>query len=216
MAYTVTQIVDMARDLYNGTGDSFFTESFIYNWMTDASNILARRANLIETTSTTAAVASTADYAYPTNVIAIKRVTYNGGKLQRITHREYDALTLSGTTSTQTGTPVFYTDYAGYISLFPIPDNTYTIKFFTYSNQPSIGVSTTLSIPEQFQLSLVDYILMNMYSKDKDFGAAQFYRDKWEMTIKEAIKYTKDKKKSDRFSTVESEDLLPVTILGAS
>jgi hypothetical protein len=216
MAFTVTQIVDNARDLYNGTGDTFFTEARMYEWLEHVINELARESKCIENTPTAVpTVAGTADYAYPTNLIEIKRLTYNGGKLQKLSKREVDAMTLSGTIATTQGTPVFYTDFDDTVSLFPVPDAVGSLVFSGYSEHATILVGTTISIPNQFQLGLVDGLLAKMYAKDKDFQSAAYYDAKFEKLKISALKYMKAKKRTDSFANVQVEELIPGTTLGA-
>lgn len=217
MAYTVTEIIDNARDKYNGTGDTFFSDARLYEWLTEACNIIARDSHCIEGTSTTATVASTSDYVYPTNLIEIKRLTYDGRKLQPISLREYDTVSMSGSTATTTGTPVFYTNFDDTVSLYPIPDAIENLVFYGYYKHSNITSAVdTITIPDQFQLGLVDHLLMNMYAKDKDLSSAQFYENRFMRTVVAANKYMKNRKRGDGFSTVQSEELLPTTILGAS
>jgi len=217
MSYTAQQIVDSARDEYNATSDSFFTDAIMYRHVTDACNILAREAWLIEDSTTSNSVADTAEYSFPTDLIAIKRLTYDNRKIAPISFREYDAVTMAGLATTTTGTPTFYTQFEDSITLTPIPAEVKVIKWFGYFKQASITSGATVpSIPAQFHLPIKDYLLMIMCSKDKDFSASQVYEARWDKTIISAIKYSKRKRRADGFATVQSEELLPTTILGAS
>lgn len=210
----VTDVQTAARDLYNAVGDSFFGDTQINNWMTEACNVLAMKAMVIEAIYSTTTVAGTQDYGYPTNTIAIKRVTINGKKIKRVTHREDDALTLSNAASTQTGFPTYYTDFNYTLSLRTIPDAAYTLKIYSFNLPTAIGNTSTLEVPALFHFCLVDYILMRMFAKDKDVANVQLHRSFWEEHVKDAVSWQRRKKRMDSFATVQDEETLPVTILG--
>jgi hypothetical protein len=211
---TVTEVQTTARDLYNATGDSFFSDTLLNSLMTEACNQLAEHGNLIERTYTTTTVANQQDYAYPTNTIAIKRLTLDGKKIKRVTHRQDDALTLSNQASTQTGFPVYYTDFDYTISFRTIPDTVYTLKIYSYNMAQSITNTSTLEIPSLWHFSIVDYLLYRMFTKDKDAAMMQFHRGEWEKTLIRARQYKAKMKRTDSFTTVQDEETLPVTIMG--
>ena len=217
MGFLASDLIANSRDSYNGTDDTFFTDTYLYQWLTDGCNSIARRSFCIEATSTDVTVASQADYDYPDDCIAIKRITVDGKKVQLITKREYDVITLTGQTSDTTGQPVFYTDFNNVISFFPIPSTAdLDIVFDYFSDQPSLIEGSTVLVPYQFQLGLVDYVLSKMYQKDKDFNSATYYDNRFEKTIREAIAYMQKKKRTDKFAQVQSEELLINTIYGAT
>ncbi len=209
-----SDVVTAARSLYNATADTFFSDTQIYYWMWQGQIELAERAWIIESVSTSSTVASTQGYAYPTNAIAIKRVTVNGKKLKRITFREDDAVTLSNQASATTGQPIYYTDFNSTIYLRPIPDAVYTMGMYSYL-LPTVPSSTgTLDVPTMFHFALVDYCLYRMFTLDKDPTNMQFFKTEWEKHVAGAIAYTQRKKRTDSMRTVQSEETLPVTILG--
>ncbi len=216
MSLTATDLIETARDKYNGTGDTFFDDNFLYRWLTEACNVMARRTNIIEAIDTQNTVADTQEYNYPQYAMSLKRVEYEGGKLQLITFREDDAITLSGQTGDATGTPVFYTDFDRTIYLRPVPSAVGELKVYYYSLHPDLIEGSTVLIPDEYQASLVDFVLANMYAKDKDFNAATFYETKFEKTLQEIIRQKQAKKRADKFASVQSEELLPSTVIGAS
>jgi len=211
----IADIISAARDLYNANGDTFFTDTLMYNWIWQASHELAKKAWLIERLYTTPTVAGQQQYLYPTTTIALKRVTINGRKIKRITHRYDDAITLSNQSATTMGWPIYYTDFNYCISLRPIPDMVYTIEIFSYNDAQQVtATSDPLEIPPLFHFDMVDYLLMRMFEKDKDLGNMEFHKAAWAEHVKDAIAYKNRIKRTDSFATVQSEDVLPVTIVG--
>jgi len=211
---TPTEVNTAARDLYNATGDTYFADTQLYNWQWQASHILAKKAWLIERTYQTTTVAATQDYAFPTNTIAIKRLLVNGRKLKNITHRYDDSITLSNQQVTTQGWPIYYTLWNYTASLRPIPDSAYTLLIYSYNDAQQITATSSLEIPSLFHFSTVYYLLMMMAAKDKALDLMSFWDAKWQGEIMEAINYKKKMKRADSFATVQSEDVLPVTIVG--
>lgn len=203
-----------ALDLYNGVGDSFFSSTQMNVWITEACAVLAHKGWLIERIYTANTTAGTQDYAYPTNTIAIKRLTLNGKKIKRITARQDDALTLSNQASTQTGFPTYYSDFDFTISFRTIPDATYTLKLYSFNLPNALSNASTLEIPPVFHFAPVDYCLMRMFAKDKDYQGAAYHKALWEGHVAEAVRWRNRYKRTDSFATVQDEETLPVTIMG--
>lgn len=207
-------IEQAAREQYNAVSDSFFSQGSIITLINKAQSILATQALLIENKTTFSTVANTRAYAYPSNVIAFKRVEYSGSKLDPIDFREDDLINLYPTTTT-TGTPRYYSIWDNYIYLRPIPSAVATVTIYVYSEPTIMTASTeTPEVPTLWHLRLTDYILMNMAAKDGNQQLAQYYQGIWEQTVKDAIKWRQKQKTTDGFRGVKSEDMAIKTVLG--
>lgn len=211
---TPTEIETAARNRYNSIGDSFFSSEEILSLMWDACLDITRECNLIERTYTTSTVASQQEYSFPTSTITIKRITYDGKKLKPISMREDDAITGLNQSTTSEGTPQYYFIWNETIYLRPIPSSIATLKIFTYNEPSQILTSSTLEIPTQFHLDLVDYIVSEMAAKDSNFTAAKYYADKWERSKTDVKKWQKRRLRGDSFATVQDEDAMIEGYLG--
>lgn len=211
---TPSQIEQMARERYNAVGETFWSQSEMFGLMYAASMELATETLCIERTYEATTTADTQEYAYPTNTISIKRVTYDGIKLAPIDMRRADSLTLNSTTTTVTGSPQYYTDWDYTLSLFPVPDAAGTLKVYSYNQPQAITTTSTLEVPEMAHTRLVNYMLSEMYAKDKDFSSAKYYKDLWLLDKQEVAKYIRKRRRTDSFGMVLSEDSAPNTILG--
>ena len=211
---TPTQIEELSRNKYNAIGDSFFFQDEILGYMYEACLELARHAKMIERTYTTSTVASQQEYSYPTNTIAIKRITYDGKKLKPITFREDDAITGLNQSTTSAGTPQYYAIWNETIYLRPIPSSVATLKIFSYNEPSALTITSTLEIPTQFHMDIVNFIVSEMASKDLNYTAADRYLQKWERAKIEARKWQRIKNRGDSFSTVQDEDMMVEGYLG--
>ena len=218
---TPTEIETYARAKYNATGDTFFTTNEIQYLIYQAElEIYGEVPTLFENTYTTTSVQGTRQYAFPTQTRIIKRAEYIdlagiAAKLEPITFREDDALTLVNVASTTQGKPQFYSIYNYNLFLRPIPDTTNcTIKLYTYDEPQVVSATTTLNLPSLFHMDVVDFVVMHMYLKDKDATSALFYKNLWNEAKLRMKRWAQKRKRGDAFTIVMNEDNLAVTLTG--
>lgn len=203
---TPTEIETAARNKYNAVGDSFWSQLEIMDLIYAACNEMAQRARVIERAYTTPTVAATQEYAQPTYAFEIKRITYDGTKLIPINMREDDWLTGNNADTTQQGTPQYYYLWDQTIVLRPIPDSVGTLKIYTYNVPQTVTNTSTLEVPIQYHHNIVDYVLREMFAKEREFSDMYTLYDKrWEAHIKNAIRDFHKRKRGDQFAVVQDE-----------
>lgn len=205
---TSLEIETAARQQYNAVGDTNWSTSEIMTLIYAACLDMARKSFVIEDVFSSSTLASQQEYTYPTNTISIKRVTYEGAKLEKISFREDDYLTGQNQATTSTGTPTHYAEFNNTIYLRPTPSAVGTLKVFAYVEPQAVTSASTLEIPTLFHMDLVDYVLGRMYAKDKDFNSAQYFQSLWDKHIVDAAKYVRKKNKGDSFAAVQDDELL--------
>jgi hypothetical protein len=211
---TPLQIEEASRNKYNAIGDNFYGQDEIMGLITEACQELAESAINIETIYTTTTVASQQAYSVPTNAISIKRVEYDGGKLERITLREDDTLTNMKSDSTDAGTPIYYFEWNDQIYLRPTPVAAATMRIFTFDQHADISTSSTILIPNLFHRRLVNFVVKELCAKDQNWQAHDRYLALWQKTLTDAKKWTKRRKRGDEFQIVKNTDAHPTSILG--
>lgn len=216
MAMTPLQINTAARQRYNAVDDDFWTDAEIYNTIYQGCCELATAGLIIEAVYTASSVASQQAYTYPTNAMNIKRITYTGRKLVPTTMREDDILTQLNSATTSTGTPSSYFIWADSIYLRPIPVSaiTDTIKVWSNIEPGSVTATSTLEIPTEFQMALVNLILSEMSAKNKNYEGANYYRQLWAADVIRAKDLQRRKKRGDGFALVQNVDMIPQSDLG--
>jgi hypothetical protein len=212
---TFSDIEEAARAQFNAIGDTFFSTTDFENAIYQASLILAREAMCIEATYSTSTVAGTQEYSYPSNTIAIKRVTYDGKKLQPVNMREDDSLTLLNSGSTTQGTPTYYFIWDDTVYLRPVPSAVGTLKIYSYNEPSQVTSASTLEVPSQFHMDIVDYILHRMYAKDGNLQMSQFHLSLWSEAIKSAKRWAQRRKRADAMPVVMDEESLGATYIGS-
>lgn len=219
---TPLDINTYARARYNATGDTFFTDTEIYYSIYQAELELAAEVpGIIEVyLSATSLTQGTRQYPFPAQARAIKRIEFVNlagiaNKLEPITFREDDALTLVNVASTTMGSPQFYETYNYQIYLRPVPDTTgTTINIYSYNEPVVVTSMTTLEIPSIFHMDLCDYVVFQMYLKDKNLEIATAYAQKWETAKARIKRWVQKKKRTDAFTVTMNEDNLAVTLTG--
>lgn len=211
---TPTEIEDAARREYNAVGDTHWSAAEFLVMMDRAQMELAREALCIERTYTTTTVAGTQEYAFPTNTIAIKRVTYDGKVVYPITFQEDDTVTVYNSSTSSQGVPEWYTMWNNVIALRPIPSDALTLKIYTFNEPQALTATSTLEVPDLFHNHIIHYCLSKMYAKDKDFNAAQYYDQKWMDGKTQAIKWFQKKRTTNKFKMVQDESVLLVRPVG--
>lgn len=210
---TPTELMTYVRQRYNAVGDDLFSDTLLLNMIYDASMTLSKKAYVIERTYTTSTVVSQQEYDWPTNAFAIKRITYNGQKLSPINFREDDAMTLSNSATTATGTPCYYALFNRTFYLRPIPDAVQTLKVFSYNFPQSISTTSTIEIPSEYHLDLALYMLAEMHAVEKNYEGSNYYRNLWDKRVSEIKTEQRKRVRADSFAGVQDVDSLPTSLL---
>jgi len=212
---TPAEIETAARNKYNSTGDSFWASSEIYGLISEAQTEMARESINIENIYSTSTVISQQTYSVPTNCISIKRIEYNGAKIERITLREDDSITNLESDITTTGNPIYYFEWNSLIYLRPLPSAVGTLRIFTYDKPTEItAASTPLEVPIQFHRDIVNFVVREMAIKDQNGDTANFYAGLWEKALKQAKIWNKKRKRGDEFQVIKNMDDMAKSVLG--
>lgn len=212
---TLTELVTFIRQRHNAVGDSFWSDAELYNLIWAACLEMAREALVIENTYTTSTVAGTQEYTYPTNAIGIKRVTWDGAKLKKISFREDDSITGQNAETTGQGNPAYYFIWNDTIYLRPIPSSVATLKIFTFNEPQALSTTSSLEIPRQFHVDVADYVLSCMHSKEKNYSGAQYYRNLWDKKLLRIKAWQRKRLRTDDFAAVNDTESLAENFVGS-
>jgi hypothetical protein len=211
---TPSEIITAARNAYNAVGDNFWSDDELLDCIYAAELDLSQRALHIERVFTTTTTASTQEYDFPTNVISIKRVTYDGGKLSPISFGEDDALTTNNANTSDSGESQYYMQWNETIILRPIPDAAKELKVYAYVEPQQPSLTSTLEVPSLWHYVIVYYLVYQMAMKDQNVQVADRYERRYEEGIRRAKRWWSKRKRGDRYAVVKNEDAYAVTLLG--
>lgn len=202
----LTDLMEYARQQYNAVGDPLFSDALLRNYVYDAEMELATATKCIRAVYTTTSVASQQEYLFPSRTISIKRVTYDGVVVRPKSLDE--VLNLTSTPAAATGTPYIYAIWAETLYFGPIPVSAgVTIKVFSF-NEPSQKTTntSTLDVPDRYQLDLAEYLLQRMCTQDKNYQGAALHAKAWSEKVKKARSTERKMMTGDAFSFVRDED----------
>lgn len=211
---TPAQIETAARNAYNSIGDTFYGSDEIMQLIYFACMELVDAGLVIERTFTADTVISQREYDYPSQAIGIRRITYNGDKLDPIDFSEDDTITLDDAETTNTGTPKYYSIWNEIIYLRPVPDAVQEMKVFAYVEPQEITNLSTLEVPTKFHPGIVDFVLKEMVLKDGNFRSYDKYEARWQNNLVGVKKWTAKKKRTDGNAVVKNEELMNTRIVG--
>jgi hypothetical protein len=213
---TPAQMETAARQRYNAVGDTNWSTSELMTLIYGACLELVRECKLViqkkYTATTTAAVG---EYSFPTNAVSLKRVTFDGKKLNEITMREDDSLTLQNQLTTDTGAPEYYYVWSDVIYLRPIPTSVGTLTIFAEANPQEVTSTSSLEVPANIHMGIVDYMAAHMAAKDLNWTFYDKFIDAWSRHKLEFRAFLRKNKRADGFVVVQSEELLPHGSLGS-
>jgi hypothetical protein len=205
---TPLEIEQAARERYNAVGETFWSQSEMMTLIYAACLEVATETLCIEQTYTTTTVSGTAEYAFPTNTIAIKYVTYNGIPVDPIDLDQGNSINLNTVSSNTTGSPLGYSIWNDTITLWPTPNDAQALKIYSYNEPQAVETTSTLEIPSVFHGRLINAIVAEMYAKDKDFSSAKYYKMLWEKDKIYIKQWMAKRKRGHRFAAVKDEELM--------
>lgn len=179
----VTSVFTRVKNLFGDQNGTQITEAMVINWINDAQREAAmQHENLLPTTSFANTVAGTAEYAIPSDLLALRHLYYLSGEsyypLKYAPLAQMDEYVVDWYDGTKYGTaiPVLWTrEKEGFIRLFPTPDvsSTNGLKFI-YSRYPvdvTVGASE-IDLPEYYSSYVEHFCMLKAYELDENWEAS--------------------------------------------
>lgn len=213
---TPTELETAARRLYNSVGDSFYSQAEILDKIYFGQLELIDECDmLIEGLFSTTTVADQQEYDFPEYITSIKRITFDGEKLERIDFDEDDIYTVFNADTTDSGTPRYYFVWNRILYLRPIPSTAVTLKVFGYKTAQPVTLSSTLDVAARHHYAIVDYVVRDMLAKDGNWSGYDRFNSRWQQDVARIKKDIQARKRKDRFAFVKDEEELNKYSLGA-
>lgn len=179
----VSDILTRVKRQFGDESGVQVTDADVIRWINDGQRqIVMSNEGLLETTTTSNSVADQQSYTLPSNLLIFKSASFKGTgqvsyvQLRGMSFNEFQKHIDSwdGDT-TQVGTPVVYTIYAGNLILYPIPETSITSAIKIYYTRKPTDVDTsddTPDLPTLYHETLVKYCLQQAYEMDEDWEAS--------------------------------------------
>jgi len=212
---TPAQIETMSRRLLNSESSKFWSQDeIITELLYECATQLSIETECIENRYSTDSVAGQQEYSQPERAIQLKRVTYDGNKLKKISFRELDSIDLN-TDTTVTGTPAYYAIFDETVFLHPAPDtSSLTIKMQTIDQPSRPDINSILEIPSRYHTKLAMGVAYLMSMKELGHPNTSRLEGLWFKAIEDVKEMEKKRKRGDGFKVVLTEENAMVDRLG--
>jgi hypothetical protein len=179
----------------------------IVDWINDGQrHIVMENEGLLEVIATTSTTAGIQNVPVPADAMTIRGLRFKGQKLRGMTLIEFDEyIDKWDDASINSGVPVLYSEWAGQLMLFPIPNvsESNVLKIY-YTRQPvdvADLIGDTLDLPLSYHKALVNYVLQQAYEKDEDWEGHQRKGQQIESDVTQ-LKHREKDAAQDRYPTI--------------
>lgn len=158
-------------------------DSDVIRWVNMAQREIISKTHFLKATASSMVVSGQQTYTLPADIVDIEAVQVGNFVLQRTTFS--DAVGTMQMSAMNSGSPVYYWEYAGSINFFPVPNNSTDTLTIYYACVP-IQVTTAsnlLSIPDRYFEPLCNFVLSKAYELDEDLQGMNAQRVMFEQSI---------------------------------
>jgi len=183
---TANDIANYVKRQFGDESGAQITDSDIYRWIDAAQLQIVAKSAPIKAKSVTDIVANQQTYDLSALAIhQIESIHYNGGFLPSRSFAEAERYIFDSGTA-ETGTAQFWYEWAGQISLYPVPDTALVGGleiFYTKMPTPIANGTTPLSLPDKYFEAIVSWIMAKAYELDEEFDQASNQRQFFDATV---------------------------------
>lgn len=179
ITYTVQNVADYVKRIFGDESAVQMTDMDIIRWVNAAQREIVVTNDILKAVSNTDIVSGQADYPLTSlNILNIQSLRFNNTKLRYMSFQEAEEYILNhDPEGSVKGTSVIWYEYAGVISLWPVPDADITNGLrVNYTKSPTAvtALVDNLSVPDQFFNRVIEYVLGQAYEMDEDSQNSQF------------------------------------------
>lgn len=194
---TVSDVTEAVKRLFGDESGVQITDSDIIRWVDDAQREIIMNnpevgAGVVQVNVT----AGQATYPILTNVpdmMIIHSLHYDGQIIPNMSFvRAQEEIIRNGVQSP--GTPVFWYEYAGVITLYPVPNVTKALGLtFYYSKAPDeiTSVGQNLFVADSYFKSVIDFCMAQAQELDENYSASQAKMQQFETSMQKQANRTR-------------------------
>lgn len=153
------------------------TDVDIARWANDAQTEIVNSNKAIKAKSTISTVIDTATYDFPAvSIQQVESLHYDNSPIPNVPFAQAETQIIqSDPGNVSSGTPVFWYEWAGQITLWPKPDavKNLTLYYTAYPEKLTGDTSQLIGVPDKFYTAVVDYCLSKAYELDEDLNLTQ-------------------------------------------
>lgn len=183
---TVQNVMTVVKRQFGDESGVQLEDSDIINWVNDAQDTIVNRNRVLKAKSTTAITAGQSTVTFPgLRIIQIESVHYNGRILPNMSFVEAEQkISTSDPQSSESGTPLFWYEWAGTMTLWPTPNADGSLDLY-YSAFPTrvTGATDSLSLPDKYFEDICRYVMQQVYEMDQDWQGSQAKQQQFDASV---------------------------------
>lgn len=172
----VAEILLRVKKTFGDEAGIEIDDPIIINWINDGMVDIARHTECLQDELKLSSVTSQKAYSLPSNYLGMKRLTYNGSKLEQIAIEDLDELDNSRDISNNIGEPYYFYIWAKQLNFYPIPATSEVLNiammFFRTPN-PVLVSADIPELPVGMHEDIVRFVLARAKELDEESGDAQ-------------------------------------------
>lgn len=185
---------ELAQDVKRIFGDESGVQldnADIQRWANSAQMEIVNNNTAIKAKATLPTVVGQTVYDFPdVKIQQIEALHFDNVRLESVPFAEAERYIISTDPDhIEQGTPAFWYEWDGELSLWPKPDAVGTLTLY-YSAYPEelTGITTqTLGVPDKFYNAIVDFVLAKCYEMDEDMNNAQLAENRFRAAVEAQV-----------------------------
>lgn len=181
---------DVAKAVRRQFGDESgvqITDEDLLRWINDGQKQIINKNKVLKAKATISSVANQADYTLPeANIAEIEAIHWDGVPVPGIPYPEVQRFISESPNSAlnDAGVPRMWYMWAGVVTFWPTPVSIGTITLL-YVEEPAVidALTSTLSLPDRYFNTLVQYVLAQAYEMDEDWTASDYKAQQMENSL---------------------------------
>ena len=174
---TVGDVFSEVKRAFGDESGVQLTDADLFRWVNAGQLDIVSKSKLLKAVAQTDIVANQGFYEFPSvAILEVESLHVNGVPTPALTFVEAEEYILKFDPERKdVGTPKIWYSYAEKIFLWPVPDASYAKGLTLYYTPAPVVVSTvgdTLSLPDKYFNTLVQYVLYKAYEMDENFEAS--------------------------------------------
>lgn len=159
----------------------------ILRWINDGQREIVQKNSILRAKADTNIVNGQNKYTFPSDILTLNNITYEGKPLKAMSFQDAQQYILNIDPGlVETGTPLFWYEWANELSLYPKPDadivNGLTIYYIKLPSKVTSSIDK-LSLPDRYFDRLMEYVMSKAYEMDDDIAASNNQLQKMEASL---------------------------------
>lgn len=180
----------LAQDIKRIFGDESGVQldnADIQRWANSAQTEIVTSNKALKATATMPTVVGQTNYDFPSvKIQQIEALHYDNVRLENVPFAEAERYIISNDPNqTEQGTPSFWYEWDGVLTLWPKPDSVKNLKlyFTAYPAELTGDVNQLLDVPDKFYNAVVDFVLSKCYEMDEDMNNSQLAENRFRASL---------------------------------